>query len=726
MTIFRARSLGLSLLTLFLSHSTGYGINCKQMSQFVDAYIKMHYSADSFGNELGKRTLDNYLKALDPGKMYFLSSDVAKIHEVYGQRLDDMIRRSDCKALNSILRVYARRFDERQSVINDWIEFEHDFTVEEYFDTDRKKREYCATVEELNERWHLQVKYQLLRLTKRYDGPDKARSKLHKRFELSRKHLSELDAVEIASIFLNAFSTSLDPHTSYMSPDLLEEFRISTALSLNGIGAVLRSEYGVTTVQSLIQGGPAEKGGILQVGDRMVAVAQGEEDPVDLMDMKLRDVVNMVRGERGTEVGLTVEREEKEATVNLEIPIVRDKIELTDREAKAYSFSVDVYEDSDQPKLYKIGLIQLPSFYIDFEGRKEKEKDFKSSSADVRELINDLKEEGIDALVIDLRNNSGGSLDEAVNIAGLFFDYGPVVQVRNTDGSKQILADADVDTHYDGPLVLLTNRHSASSSEILAGAIQDYERGLIIGDSHTFGKGTVQKVNEVREGELGAMKVTISQFFRPSGSSTQLRGVEADIVIPDMVDEYEVGEKFYDYVLPWNSIERAKFPSLSLVDAYRDTLLAASEERIQMDTDFQELARDIDSYRENEEERTRVSLKEEEDPELKDEDEESADNSDQSENAESTEATESQLAAGEKEEEGEETESDEEDEKPSLVEDILLRETLAITADYLQLLNDRTLVAIRYPNLHDYNLDSAVSEEESDQLKETADAVEGY
>ena len=718
-----------TLILLFASCLPGFGINCKQISQFIGVYVKMHYATEAFDDEISRRTLENFFKALDPGKMYFLKRDLEESRGAYGTELDNRVLASDCRALNAVLRRYGKRYEERQPVIADWIEAEHDFSIDEYFDIDRKKREWLETEDELNERWRRNVKYQLMQLKKRYGELPKARERLHKRYELAEKYLKELDSVEVASIFLNAFSKSLDPHTSYMSPDDLEDFRISTALSLEGIGAVLRSEYGITTVQRLVPGGPADKAGELKVADTIVAVAQKNEEPVDVIDMKLRNVVKMIRGERGKEVRLFIEREEKDGTNQLEIAIVRDKIELNDREAKAYTYSVEVHENPISAREYRIGLIKLPSFYLDFAARNKKEEVFRSSSADVRSLIDQLKSEKIDALVMDLRSNSGGSFDEAVNIAGLFFDYGPVVQVKSTDGRIQILADTDNQTYYDGPLIILINRNSASSSEIFAGAIQDYGRGLIIGDSHSFGKGTVQKVNEVRKGELGAVKVTISQFFRPSGSSTQLKGVESDIVLPDIVDEYKIGEKFYDYVLPWNKIEEADFARFSLVSGYLDSLNGASADRVELDKDFQKLSEDIREYREKGEERTRISLKvevEEEsesgleasDLEGKDGDEPGLDRVSEIDEAPASHAGDDEHAADEKaiasddsSSKEEESETKEDDKRPSLEEDIMLREALAIAADYLQLLNDKTLVAISYPELEEADLVDKAAEE---------------
>jgi len=707
----RFSSSSLIIAVASLSFAPAHAFNCQQIGQFIDAYVRMHYAADAFDDELSARTLENFVSALDPGKMYFLKSDMEQLETTFANRLDDYIKSGNCRALNITLGGYARRFSTRQPMIRELIDREHDFSIEESIDIDRKKRLYAADAEEIDERWRLQIKYQLMRLNKSFENMEEAREKLHKRYDLAEKYLGELDAIEIASIFLNAFSTALDPHSTYLSPEVLEDFRISTGLSLEGIGAVLRSEYGMTTVQSLVPGGPAEKGGLLKVGDMIVMVAQDGEEPVDVTDTKLRDVVKHIRGSRGSRVVLTVEREEKDENVQLAVAIVRDTIELTDREAKAYSYEVEVHEADETRTGYKIGLIRLPSFYIDFEGRKNGDPDYKSCSVDVERLIGELKEEKIDSLVIDLRYNSGGSLDEAIAIAGLFFDDGPVVQVKNSNGSKQVLSDKDSRTVYDGPLMVLINRHSASSSEIFAGAIQDYARGLIIGDSHSFGKGTVQKVNEIKKGDLGAMKVTIRQFFRPGGESTQLRGVEADIVLPDLVDEHKVGEEYYDHVLPWNQIESAEFAGFDAVLPFLEALKAVSSLRVQADEDFVKVLQDIEEYREKKDTRTLVSLKIEDDEETPDEDASGADAGDDlAETVESGEASEPEGADPDTDPDskpdGKEPGAGDgelaDKKRPALDKDIVLREALAIAADYLQIANDRQLASVSYPELDGY------------------------
>lgn len=669
------------IVFFLVSAASLHAYNCKQIGQFIDIFSRGHYAGIPFGDEYSKRTFDNLLKDLDPAKLYLLEGDVMALREAYELTLDDYVRQANCTPVNNILQTYSTRFKARQETLDELIDTDFDFTIDEYYNIDRKEREWAKTPEELDERWRKYIKYSVMRLKDRYEI-EEVREKLHKRFELSRKFLFELDNTELAAILLNAYATAMDPHSKYLSRDDLEDFRISTSLSLEGVGAQLRSELGMTEVVKLIAGGPAKRGGLLKEGDKIIAVAQGDGPSVDVVDMKLRDVVKYIRGERGTEVRLTVEREEKDEIVTKVIPIIRDKIELDDNHARGFSYDVEV-----DGALRKFGYIDLPSFYLDFTGRNSGGSEFTSCSRDVADLIEQLKGEGIEGLTIDLRGNTGGSLDEAVSIAGLFIDLGTVVQVRGLGGRINMLADDDPGTLYDGPLVVMTNRSSASSSEILAGALKDYGRAVLIGNDRSFGKGTVQKLDEVGGGQHGAVKITISQFFRPGGSSTQKRGVETDIVLPSLYHELEVGEQFNDYCLSWQAIEPAPdYPKLGMVAPYIASLKQASSERVAQDEDFIEVLKEIEEYREGEEDRKRVSLLEEPDEDAEAADEDSEDTSEELADAETDDA-----------------ESDEEDaskKRPDLAKDRELREALAILADYTRLLSGLTIAdTISYPGV---------------------------
>ena len=506
---------------------------------------------------------------------------------------------------------------------------------------------WANNAKEIKERWRKRVKFQHLQLKSSLEDK-KVREKLKKRYELAKKRHNELDAEDIYGNFLNAFSNSLDPHSTYYSPSAVEEFRINTRLSLDGIGAVLRSEDGFTKILSLVKGGAAFKTGKVKVGDKIVAVAQGDGIPVDVIDMDLSEVVKKIRGKRGTVVKLSIVREEKKGNQKLIVPIVREKIQLEDRAAKGYTYDLS---DPNSKKTAKVGVLSLPSFYMDFQGRSQGKANFKSSSRDLLKELEKLKKEKVDTIVVDLRSNGGGSLDEAINVAGLFLKKGPVVQIK-ADGTQSVVKeDNDPQIYYEGPLVVLTNLQSASASEIFAGAIKDHERGLIVGDHSTFGKGTVQNLNDISQ-QLGAIKVTISKFYTPSGSSTQLKGVESDIVIPSLFAEYKIGEKNYDFALPWEKIPESKMDKFGMVKPFLKDLQKLSKLRIAADKDFQEVAKNIDEYRKSKKDRIQVSLKEEKDEDKKEDDEEEA-----------------KLA-------------DAEEAAPDLKDDLVLREAVLIAMDY--------------------------------------------
>jgi carboxyl-terminal processing protease len=452
-----------------------------------------------------------------------------------------------------------------------------------------------------------------------------------------------------------------------MSADMLEEFRINTSLSLEGIGAVLRSEDGFTTIQSLVPGGAAAKTGRVKNGDKIIAVAQGSEEAVDVIDMDLRDVVKLIRGKRGTEVRLTLVREDGGSTTQLVIPVIREQVQLTDRAAKSKAFDVLVGKGAEA-KTLKVGVVYLPSFYMDFEGRQGHHENYRSSSSDMKKEIASLKKKGIDALIVDLRSNGGGSLDESITVAGLFINKGPVVQSKAADRVK-VYDDEESGVAWDGPLLVMINRHSASASEIFAGAIQDYGRGLIVGDTHTFGKGTVQNVTDITD-KLGALKITISKFYRPSGASTQLRGVESDVVLPDLLDEFEVGEKHLDYALPWEKIKRAPFRPVDQVTRNLTALKAASKKRVAADPEFKETLEEIKKYKDGEKERNRISLKEGKD-------------------------TSKSKKPGEEDEEDLMAEAQE----IKLDNDPMLQETLRIAGDYVTARDGKALAAVSLPEL---------------------------
>lgn len=677
-----ARTVGahLQILILLLScvSSTAFALDCRQVRLLTQYYFKMHFSQTTFTDELSKRSLEMFLRAWDPGKLYFLQSDVDRFEKDYSNQIDDLIGRADCKFIDDIVAVYGKRFEERQRGITDAIVMSHDFTVDEFLEFDRKKIAWAKTTEELNDRWRKRVKFQIMQLRDTITEPAKVREKMTKRMDLIRKRHKETTSIQVMGIFLNAFASSLDPHSDYMGPDELEDFRINTRLSLEGIGAVLRSEDGFTTIQSLVPGGAAAKSGKVKVDDKIIAVAQPKEAPVDVIDMDLRDVVKLIRGKHGTEVKLTLLREEKGTNVQVQVVLKRQKVQLTDRAAKSSVKLVTVGEGASS-KTMKVGVITLPSFYMDFEGRQNKQKDYKSSSVDMLRQIESLKSQGVESIIVDLRNNGGGSLDEAINVSGLFIKTGPVVQILGAEGRSFVQSDSDPNVAWDGPLVVMINRQSASASEIFAGAIQDYGRGVIVGGEHTFGKGTVQNLNDVSD-KLGAVKVTISKFYRPSGSSTQLKGVESDIAFPDLMDQIELGEKFYDFALPWEKIKDAEFAALNEVSPHVKKLKEASLARIAKDPGFKLVAEDIKTYKDGELDRSRISLKE------------------KSAKEKAAEKLKAEKRSGKKKSKDAE-EALEDDQALELVDDYHLQEALKVAADYVSLRVGKTLAKVSIPEV---------------------------
>jgi carboxyl-terminal processing protease len=426
-----------------------------------------------------------------------------------------------------------------------------------------------------------------------------------------------MTADELLETYLSSLTSSFDPHTSYMSPGTLENFEIGMRLQLDGIGAQLKGEDGYTTIVELTPGGAADKDGRLKSKDRVVGVGQGTEgEIVDVVDMNLNEVVKLIRGKRGTTVRLKV------IPVGENVPkvydITRAKIELKDAEARGEVIEHGKKTDGTP---YKVGVINLPSFYLDMAGAQQGQAEFKSSTRDCKRLLEDFRKQGVDCVVLDLRSNGGGSLPEAIKLTGLFIDKGPVVQIKDSDKQVRPYDDVDPGVVWDGPLVVLTSKFSASASEILAGAIQDYHRGLIVGDKSTHGKGTVQTLLDVgrqlfprfdSSPQLGAIKVTIQQFYRPSGDSTQLEGVLSDVELPSITSHLPIGESDLDHALTFDRVPRADFAgSGKVTDGMVAMLREASAKRVQTNKDFEKLAGDIARYEKRKDEKT-ISLVESE------------------------------------------------------------------------------------------------------------------
>ena len=561
-----------------------------------------HLSGRELDDEISQRSLKTFLESLDPWKLYFYQSDIDTFMQ-HRNDLDDMVRKGNLLFAHQVFGVFLRRVDERSALAEEFLAASHDFTANEQMISDRDEVSYARTLAESRDRWRKRVKYDLLRLKVDDIEGEKAREKLGKRYSGFKRRMHQTDREELLETFLSSLTTSFDPHTSYMSPSNFENFLIMMRLELEGIGASLLPVDGYITVKKIIPGGAADKQGELKVEDKIVGVGQGAEgELVDTVEMKIKTVVKMIRGTAGTDVRLEVLPDDD--TKRKVIKITRAKIELTDSEARGKIFEAG-RKTQGQP--YKIGVIDLPSFYSDMEGERNGLLDFKSTTRDVRRILDDFNQKGVDALVLDLRRNGGGSLREAINLTGLFIDQGPVVQIKDGNGRGRSLEDPDPGTAWSRPLVVLISKFSASASEILAGAVQDYRRGLIVGDHATHGKGTVQGLKDLGQElfrtpnapQMGALKITEQQFYRPSGDSTQKRGVLADIELPSITTHLDVGEADLDYPVEFDSVEPDDFKRLSYVDsAICDRLRYLSEQRLHDSEQFQKVLQTIQRYKE--------------------------------------------------------------------------------------------------------------------------------
>ncbi|PKL94850.1 MAG: tail-specific protease [Gammaproteobacteria bacterium HGW-Gammaproteobacteria-8] len=545
-----------------LSPTTEQRYTTRLATRFLTSY---HYQGQELNDELSERIFVQYLRMLDPNRMYFLESDIEQLDR-HRLRLDDALRTAEIEPAFEIFALYQRRVEQRieyaEALLESTTEF--DFTVDESYGFDRSEAAWAAENAELDEIWRKRIKNDWLGLKLAEREVDDIRGTLIKRYGMIRKRVSEFNGSDVFQFFMNAFATSIEPHSSYMSPRLAENFEISMKLSLDGIGALLSSDGEYVEIQEVVKGGPADLDGRLKAGDRIIGVAQGDEAVVDVVGWRLDDVVDLIRGERETRVQLEILPAEtglKGPAAMLEL--VRNEVKLEEQAAKA-----SIEEIETDAGVRRIGVIKVPVFYVDFRGRARNEPNYRSSTRDVRRLINELRSAEIDGLLIDLRGNGGGALVEATTMTGLFIDEGPVVQVRDARGRVTIETDNEPGMAWDGPLAVLVNRSSASASEIFAAAIQDYGRGIILGEP-TFGKGTVQNLFNLdnyvtdKDKQLGQLKLTMAKFFRINGGSTQERGVEPDIRLPSYGDPSDYGESSLDYAMPWSSIDSLEFQPLA-------------------------------------------------------------------------------------------------------------------------------------------------------------------
>lgn len=574
------------------------GKHDRMVIQLVTQFLQQaHIARPQIDDDLSKKLFRRYLKDLDPGKLYFLKSDVEEFRK-QETVLDDQLQKGDISFAYQVYGRFLTRLGQRLPLVETNLKAEHDFTAKEYMENDPDTLEWCSTEAELQERWRKRVKFDLLlhRIGTKPTPEAEAKKRVQARYDNLFKRWKQVDNFELIELYLSSLMNSLDPHSSYMAPATLDDFDISMRLQLEGIGAVLRQEDGTTVVAEVVAGGAAASDGRLKVNDKIVGVAQGDGQFVDVVDMKLRDVVKLIRGKSGTKVQLRVIPADKVEPMILDL--TRQKVQLKDQEARG-----EILEQGKKPDgtAYRVGVIDLPSFYADVMVRGGG----KSATEDVRKLLKDFTARGVDGVLLDLRRNGGGSLNEALALTGLFIDQGPLVQVKGFQGRVQRHDDPERGIVYNGPLVVLVSRFSASASEILAGALQDYGRALIVGDSATHGKGTVQTVVDLRnqlQGQdlpkLGAIKLTIQQFYRVNGDSTQSRGVAADIIVPSLTDAIASGEKELENALAFDKVTPVEHARLGQVsDELKTVLQSRSAERIKASKDFGKLATDIEQVK---------------------------------------------------------------------------------------------------------------------------------
>jgi carboxyl-terminal processing protease len=562
-------------------------------------FERSHYRQITVDDEISSQILDRFIVNMDGNRHYFMAADIEDF-ETYRYELDDAVKRGDLDAVFEIYSRYVQRTRERLEYSVSLLDVEPDFSIDERYIFDRSELDWAATQEEMDEVWRLRVKNDAVSLILAGRTWDEARELLTTRYNRVLKRVDQVNSDDAFEAFMNAYSHTLDPHSSYFSPRNSEEYRIQMSLSYEGIGASLQIQDDFVAVLNIIAGGPASIEGSLKPEDRIIAVGQGDEgEMVDVVGWRLDDVVDLIRGPGGTVVKLQLlPAGAAPGTSEHVLALVRDKIKL---EAQAAQSSRLEVPNGDETR--SIGVIAVPSFYQDYNARAAGEEDYTSTTADVRRLIAELEEEGIDGLVLDLRNNGGGHLSEATSLTGLFIDRGPVVQLRDTNGRIEILPDPSPEKVYDGPLAVLVNRYSASASEIFAAAIQDYNRGVIVGQQ-TFGKGTVQNLYPLdryapgRDPQFGQLTLTIGKYYRVNGGSTQHRGVVPDIELPSAIDSETVGESSRDSALPWDQIKTTEFNASQSLEGAVAILQQNHLQRTDADADFNYLVAGIEDLNE--------------------------------------------------------------------------------------------------------------------------------
>jgi len=569
----------------------------------LDALREQHYVDQVLDDEVSGEVFDGYIDDLDPSKSYFTQSDLDALSP-YRFELDNALRRSDLAPAFAIFNRYQAKVTARFAWVvarlREGVD-QFDFSIAESLELDRTEQPFAATETELDELWRKRIKNDVLNLKLAGKPLEDIQTLLDKRYSSRLNRLQKTNADDVYQLFMNALTKTYDPHTQYFSPITSENFNINMSLSLEGIGALLQTEDEYTKVVSLVPAGPAEKSKQLKPNDRIIAVGQEDEELVDIIGWRVDDVVQLIRGKRDTTVQLQILPAGSSDLASAKvIRIVRKKVELEEQSAQAEVVEIEQFGSKT-----RVGVIDIPTFYVDFKAMQEGDPNFRSTTRDVKRLLGELEAEGVDGVVIDLRDNGGGSLQEAKTLTGLFIDRGPTVQIRSKANRVDVLSDRDVRTAYRGPLAVLVNRLSASASEIFAGAIQDYQRGVVIG-TQTFGKGTVQTLQPLDHGQL---KMTQAKFYRITGDSTQHRGIIPDLQYPDDYDPEAIGESTLDAPLPWDQIRPTFYRTKGDLQPLLPELISRHQARMAKDPEFNYVSSAF-AYRQSRADDTQLSLRE--------------------------------------------------------------------------------------------------------------------
>lgn len=570
-----------------------HAVVLQAVSQLVSGY---HYNKLKIDDQFSSQVLDNYIKHLDQGRMYFIDEDIRSFGK-YRYTFDDAIFSGNVQAVFDIYNVYQQRIKERIDFTLNLVKYDFDFSTNDSFRFDREDAPWAADTIEQNRLWYQKIKYECLVI--RATGKDFASysETVRKRYANFEKQISKTKSEDVFSIFMNSLTELADPHTQYFSPRIAEDFNSTMSLSLEGIGAQLQTDGEYTKIREIIKGGPADKSKKLFANDKIIGVSQSKDgEVVNVIDWRIDDVVALIRGKKGTLVRLEI-IPASEPNKTRFVELVRDKIKLEDQASKS-----SVKEVQANGKTLKIGVVSIPAFYMDFAAAQRGDPNYTSTTRDVKRLIGEIKNQKVDGIMIDLRNNGGGSLQEAVELSGLFIKKGAVVQVKDANGTVKSELDEDPAVFYDGPLTVLVNRFSASASEIFAAAMQDYGRGVVIGE-RTYGKGTVQNMIDLNSmvrynnKTLGQLKITIAKFYRVNGSSTQHKGVTPDIEFPGTFDGDKYGEDASPYALPWDQISATAYAPVNEVQALKPQLVQKHQERMKTSAEYRYLLEDIDYYK---------------------------------------------------------------------------------------------------------------------------------